>query len=123
MADLLRSGYTMLNQACPNCKNPIFRNRSGEMFCPTCSKPVVFSEKIIDVPKNKKSEIEDGVIHDENGNNLEPLNFLYSVVLNKINLTADRLSKETELSNFKNYIKIIHMFLKVLHQLQDFKES
>ena len=69
MADLLREGYTMLNQACPNCKNPIFRSRSGDMFCPTCNKPVVFYEKNVDPPKIKESQIEEELINRETGDN------------------------------------------------------
>ena len=122
MADLLREGYTMLNQACPNCKNPIFRSRSGDMFCPTCNKPVVFYEKNVDPPKIKESQIEEELINRETGDNLDALNFLYGVILNKLNLIADQLNKETELSNFNSYIRSIHRFLKILHLLQDLKK-
>ncbi|TFG23146.1 MAG: hypothetical protein EU532_13740 [Promethearchaeota archaeon] len=122
MADLLREGYTMLNQACPNCRNPIFRSRSGDMFCPTCNKPVVFYEKNVDPPKIEKSEIEEGLIHGQVVNNLGALTFLYGVILNKIKLIADHLNEETELANFNSYIRSIHMLLKILHQLQDLKD-
>lgn len=123
MADLLRKGFTMLNQACPNCNNPIFRSRSGDMFCPTCNKPVAFSEKVVNTPKIKKSEIENGLIYSEEVNNLDTLNFIHGVILNKLNLIADHLNKETELSNFSSYLQNIHMFLKILHQLQDLRDS
>jgi len=119
MADLLRKGYTMLNQACPNCNNPIFRSRSGDMFCPSCNKPVVFSEKIVDVLKNKKSKIEKDFVPSEDVHNFDTFTFLYSVISNKLNLIADHLSKETELSNFNGYLRTIHRILKILHQLKE----
>ena len=42
MAQLLRSGNTMLNQACPVCNNPIFRNKDGKVFCPICNRELMF---------------------------------------------------------------------------------
>ncbi len=34
MADLLRSGATMLSERCPICGLPLFRLKSGEIVCP-----------------------------------------------------------------------------------------
>ena len=36
MARLLKSGATMLDQVCPNCRVPLFRLKSGEVVCPKC---------------------------------------------------------------------------------------
>ena len=55
MADLLRSGNTMLNMACPVCNNPLFRNKEGNTFCPTCNRNVV----IIDNSVYQKDKIKD----------------------------------------------------------------
>ncbi len=124
MADLLRKGYTMLNLACPNCKNPIFRSKSGDMFCPKCNKPVIFSEEINNPPKkNDKPEIEKIKEHNNSLNDLGDLSFLYDVTLEKLNLIASQLRKETEISQFNNYIKIVLKFLKILNQIQKIKKS
>jgi UPF0148 protein len=40
MAELLKSGATMLSETCPECGTPLFR-KGGETFCPKCNKPVV----------------------------------------------------------------------------------
>ena len=40
MAELLKSGATMLSETCPECGTPLFR-RGKETFCPKCNKPVV----------------------------------------------------------------------------------
>ena len=41
-ADLLRSGATMLSQACPDCKVPLFKLSDGEIICPSCNRRVIF---------------------------------------------------------------------------------
>jgi UPF0148 protein len=40
MAELLKSGATMLSETCPECGTPLFR-KGGETFCSKCNKPVV----------------------------------------------------------------------------------
>ena len=42
MADLLKSGATMLSDVCPDCGNPLFRVK-GDIFCAKCNKPVVYA--------------------------------------------------------------------------------
>jgi len=44
MAELLRSGATMLSDTCPDCKTPIFRLASGEAICPSCNRRVIFTK-------------------------------------------------------------------------------
>ncbi len=34
MAELMRSGATMLDKSCPLCGAPLFKLRSGEIICP-----------------------------------------------------------------------------------------
>ncbi len=46
MADLLRSGHTMLNLACPVCNNPLFRNKDKEIWFNTPSN----KKKMMNVP-------------------------------------------------------------------------
>src|SRR5437660_12011462 len=41
MADLLKSGATMLSDVCPVCGTPLFKV-TGEVFCAKCNKPVVY---------------------------------------------------------------------------------
>ena len=121
MADLLRKGYTMLNLACPNCKNPIFRSKSGEMFCSKCNKPVIFSEDLNDLSSNKESEkvtspnelIDDTIV----------LSLLHNTILEKLNLIVNQMHQETEISQFNNYIYPIRNLLKLLQQIQKLKKS
>ena len=39
MADLLKSGATMLQETCPVCATPLFR-LGKDTFCPKCNRPV-----------------------------------------------------------------------------------
>ncbi|MHA1132047.1 MAG: Sjogren's syndrome/scleroderma autoantigen 1 family protein [Candidatus Helarchaeota archaeon] len=41
MAMLLREGNTLLNESCPKCNSPLFKLRSGEIYCVTCDKKVI----------------------------------------------------------------------------------
>ncbi|MEM3180600.1 MAG: Sjogren's syndrome/scleroderma autoantigen 1 family protein, partial [Candidatus Bathyarchaeia archaeon] len=41
MADLLRSGAVLTDLSCPACASPLFRLRSGEIWCAQCQKKVV----------------------------------------------------------------------------------
>ena len=43
MAELLKSGATMLSETCPECGTPLFR-KGKETFCPKCNKQVVIIE-------------------------------------------------------------------------------
>jgi UPF0148 protein len=43
MADLLKSGATMLSDICPECGSPLFRVRN-DIFCAKCNKPVVYAK-------------------------------------------------------------------------------
>ena len=41
MVDLLHQGATLTELSCPACSSPIFRLRSGDLWCEQCKKRVV----------------------------------------------------------------------------------
>jgi len=41
MADLLRQGSTLTELACPACASPLFRLKSGDLWCGKCEKKVI----------------------------------------------------------------------------------
>lgn len=41
MADLLRRGETLTELACPACASPLFRLKSGDLWCAKCEKKVI----------------------------------------------------------------------------------
>jgi len=45
MADLLRQGQTLTDLACPACSSPLFKLKSGELWCAKCEKKVIIIEE------------------------------------------------------------------------------
>lgn len=41
MANLLRQGATLTELACPACASPLFKLKSGDLWCEHCSKKVI----------------------------------------------------------------------------------
>jgi UPF0148 protein len=41
MADLLRQGATLTEFSCPACASPLFKLKSGELWCAKCQKRVI----------------------------------------------------------------------------------
>ncbi len=120
MADLLRSGYTMLNIACPICKNPIFRNRNRETFCPICNRKVLIveneSSKVNERSENNK--FPDSFNQTKKSldyNNVH--NSVKEVIYDKIKWIAERLKNETQFEIIENYIKVLLNLYKLLEEL------
>lgn len=56
MAELLKSGATMLSETCPECGTPLFR-KGKETFCAKCNKPVVIIQTSQDETRLKAETI------------------------------------------------------------------
>jgi len=41
MANLLRQGATLTEYSCPACASPLFKLKSGELWCAKCQKRVI----------------------------------------------------------------------------------
>ncbi|MDH5449513.1 MAG: hypothetical protein OEX77_01250 [Candidatus Bathyarchaeota archaeon] len=41
MADLLRQGATLTELSCPACSSPLFKMKSGDLWCANCQKRVI----------------------------------------------------------------------------------
>ncbi len=120
MADLLRSGYTMLNIACPICKNPIFRNRNRETFCPICNRKVL----IVENESSKVNERSENIKFPDSFNQTKKLldynnihNSVKEVIFDKIKWISERLKNETQFEIIENYIKILLNLYKLLEEL------
>ncbi|MFX1327109.1 MAG: Sjogren's syndrome/scleroderma autoantigen 1 family protein [Promethearchaeota archaeon] len=120
MADLLRSGSTMLNLACPVCNNPIFRNKDRNTFCPTCNREVIIADnshpqynksKNVKIKYNKEQTIKDLK------NQSEVLSLLKDVLLDKIQFITQKLKNETQISLIKTYINILTNCFDILNKL------
>jgi UPF0148 protein len=59
MAELLKSGATMLSETCPECGTPLFR-KGKETFCAKCNKPVVIIQTSEDETRLRVDTILEG---------------------------------------------------------------
>ncbi|MHA2182793.1 MAG: Sjogren's syndrome/scleroderma autoantigen 1 family protein [Promethearchaeota archaeon] len=114
MADLLRLGHTMLNIACPVCNNPIFRNKSGEKYCPSCDRKVVIMNE------NNAQTYQKNTLNSAKNLNLKS-NFKETVftsleegISTKIQWLIEKLRIETDIELLRNYINLISNLLDLL---------
>ncbi|MFX1280910.1 MAG: Sjogren's syndrome/scleroderma autoantigen 1 family protein [Promethearchaeota archaeon] len=117
MADLLRTGHTMLNIACPICNNPIFKNREGKKFCPSCNREVIVSNSI---PAQKFEESEEKLknVQDiKDSSNKEVENLIRIVIVKKIHFILEKLETATETELIKNYSNILSGLYDLLKKL------
>jgi len=50
MAELLKTGASMLEEACPQCGSPLFKLTSGEVYCAKCDRKVLIVKSDEEVP-------------------------------------------------------------------------
>jgi uncharacterized Zn finger protein (UPF0148 family) len=121
MADLLRSGSTMLNIACPVCNNPIFRSKDQNIFCPTCNRKVLIvndkhqpnnrnERKKIYIEKTKETTLQNRQI--------KLYNLLLDVLYEKIEMIANKLKNENHSQIIETYTKILLNCLDILTKIQ-----
>jgi len=113
MADLLRSGYTMLNLACPECNNPLFRNKNNEIFCPICNKKVIFKNDINSQSSSTKFE--------KKLNQNQKINDIYAlqqIIEEKITFISQKLKDETQINLIEKYLKILIQLFKLLKKMK-----
>jgi UPF0148 protein len=107
MADLLRQGSTLTNLACPVCSSPLFRLKSGDLWCAKCQKKVIIvkegeeskitSQIALDTLEAtllaKVQEIQIKMQHEENPEELQKLSATVSDLLE--NLEKIKKAKKT----------------------------
>ena len=117
MADLLRMGHTMLNIACPVCNNPIFQNKSGDKFCPSCDrKVVVVNDKTAQSYQNKNISSKNNLIIKTNLREAV-YNSLEDVISKKIQWIIEKLYGETDIELVGSYIDLISNLLNLLNKI------
>ena len=118
MADLLRSGNTMLNMACPVCNNPIFRKKNGEAFCPTCNRKVlILKDKNEYSYKTNEENIVNGNKQEDKIRiqNQATLNLLKNALYEKIEWITHRLMSETQIHVIESYSNVLSNFIRILN--------
>jgi len=99
MADLLRQGATLTELACPVCASPLFRLRSGDLWCAKCEKKVIIVKEGEDPSKitgsivlenleatllAKVQEIQSKMEHEQNMEELQKLGAVLSGLLENL---------------------------------------
>jgi UPF0148 protein len=98
MADLLRQGSTLTDLVCPACSSPLFKLKSGDLWCAKCEKKVVVV---------KEGE--------------EPSKITRSMVLD--NLETTLLEKAQEIQNKMQHTESVEELQKLSSTLSELLEN
>lgn len=105
MADILRSGATMLSITCPQCNTPLFKYK-GEIYCANCNRKVkILKDEGAEPAKAEASE-------------LTGLAQLEIIVLDKIDLIVANLKTEADLYKLERLAKQLALWLDILERLR-----
>jgi len=107
MADLLKSGATMLSDVCPDCGNPLFRIK-GDVFCAKCNKPVVYARAT-----GPQATVSPSML----------LESVEQTIVVKINETNQLLKSEKDPEKLSTYSNLVFGWLSMLEKLQSLKRS
>lgn len=107
MAELLKSGATMLSETCPECGTPLFR-KGKETFCPKCNKPVV----IIQSAEQEMRLMADRVLEDSE-----------QTLLAKIQEVNSAMKKETDPEKLIAYGNAFTSWLGAIEKLRKLRSQ
>ncbi|MFX0138703.1 MAG: Sjogren's syndrome/scleroderma autoantigen 1 family protein [Candidatus Hodarchaeota archaeon] len=121
MADLLRSGHTMLSDACPICNNPIFKDKQGNTFCPICNRKIVFVQnEQASHTKAKKSIPQESDVSLINQNNENKVALVKKHVIEniteKIHWIIRKLREESQIEMIERYTNLLLTFYEILEK-------
>ncbi|MEM2092006.1 MAG: Sjogren's syndrome/scleroderma autoantigen 1 family protein [Candidatus Bathyarchaeia archaeon] len=108
MADLLRSGATLTDLSCPACASPIFKLKSGELWCAQCQKKVIVVKE-----EEEAKEIEI----------LSALSQTETTILTKIWEINERLKAEEDPYEIQRLGSVISILLDNLEKIRRIGKS
>jgi UPF0148 protein len=108
MADLLRQGATLTEHACPACSSPLFKLKSGDLWCAKCKKRVVIVEE-----GAQPTEVASPVL----------LNSLESTILAKIGEVNQKIREETDIERLQKLNDTLSMLLENLQRVRRIKRQ
>lgn len=103
MADLLRQGATLTDSACPACSSPLFKLKSGDLWCAQCKKRVVVVEEGAQPTEAAKPVL---------------LNSLESTILAKIDEVNQKIREETDIERLQKLNEALSMLLDNLQRVR-----
>jgi len=108
MADLLRQGATLTELNCPACSSPLFKWKSGELWCAQCQKRVIVVKE-----GEPASEATSPII----------LSALESTVLTKIQEVNRQIKEETDLEQLQRLGAILSTLLENLERIRKMRRA
>ena len=108
MADLLRQGATLTEHSCPACSSPLFKLRSGDLWCASCQKRVII--------------VREGEAEPEA---TDPALFasLETTILAKIQAIEKELREEKDAEKLKNLGSTLSTLLENLEKIRKMKKA
>jgi UPF0148 protein len=107
MADLLRQGATLTEHACPACSSPIFKLRSGELWCASCQKRVIIVKEGEPEPEAKETPV---------------FSRLETTLMNKIEQIEKQLAEETDPEKLTTLGATLSSILENLEKIRNIKK-
>ncbi len=106
MVEMLKSGAALTELACPACVSPLFRFKSGELWCAKCEKRVVVL---------KEGEAK------ENAKSKTQLATVENTVLAKIHAVEEKIRKEERVEELQKLNAVLASLLENLQKLKSLK--
>jgi len=106
MADLLRQGATLTEHACPACSSPLFKLKSGDLWCVQCKKRVIVVEEGAQPIEAARPML---------------LNSLESTILAKIDEVNKKIREETDIERLQKLNDALSMLLENLQRVRRIK--
>jgi UPF0148 protein len=108
MADLLRQGATLTEHSCPACSTPLFKLRSGDLWCANCQKRVIIVREGEPEPEAPKAPA---------------FSSLESTILGKIQAIEKQLAEETNAEKLKKLGVTLSTLLENLERIRKMKRA
>ena len=106
MVNLLREGATLTDLSCPACASPIFKLRSGKLWCAKCQKQVVVVKEGEPTPKVTAPLL---------------LSKLEATVLAKIQDIENKIQQENDPEQLQKLSNILSTLLQNLEKIRRMK--
>jgi len=108
MVDLLRQGSTLTELACPVCASPLFRLRSGSLWCARCEKRVIVVREGEEPPK-----VTSPVVLDK----------LEATILSKVQEIQKKMKRENNIEELQKLGTLLSGLLENLEKIRKTKRA
>jgi len=108
MADMLRQGATLTELPCPACSSPLFKLRSGDLWCAKCQKRVIVVKE-----GEASTEATSPVL----------LTSLESTILTKIQEIEKEIKEEKDAEKLQRLGSILSTLLENLERIRKMKRT